>query len=433
MAVSVAAIEQEAAARLGPYETHASNASSTQSLFVADDLDSSATPGDKEGMYLLRRGQMANGTTVSVAAGDRQRTVKLYDPDGTAGNGVAGSLLVDRAWLVAPVDGEIAELHSLDPALELRPAVLKGLDRCYFLDRVAVALSGYAAERDLTAALPWLTKPQQVYGVYYLPTGDIYQPRPIPWYEPFEANGHVYLGSSPDPFPFSFYVRALRPVSSVVNNLSAPPSPPIADVATGGSLVNDATYYAAVTAIGTYGFSPASVPVALLTANDGSNTHVARLTVVQVPNTNRYGIYLSQNPAPLFVATITEAQRLAGCTITAQATVTATSPGAGLVDVRVAGIGTAAVQATGPTLDADVLNTDVPYAAAAACAEAWKIAQVRAKLIPLAKSGLGVTQDDANAEFTRQALQHVKQPPDRTQLSYPFGPRGLTGAGAIWD
>jgi len=431
---TLAQIEQEAAARLGPYELLSASATtaSTQTLFVADDLSSSAESGDRADYFLLRRGLLASGAAVGgFVAADRVRRIKLYDPDGTQGNGVAGSLLVDRVWTNAPVANEQAEIHALDPAKELRFCVQRGLERCYFLDRVQVALYAYNAERDVTAALPWLTRPQMIYGAYYLPTGSVYAPRPIPWFEPFEQGGHVYLGASPDPYPFAFYLRVLRPASSVVNNLYAPPSPAATDVVTGGSLAANTAYYAATAALTGYGTSPASAPTLLYTAADGSGTHVARLLVPQVPGANSYQVYLSTAALPLLVATVTEAQRLAGCTVTAQNTVTATSPAAGTVDVRVAGSGTAAVPAAGPQNDADVVNVDAVYPASAAHVAAWRY--FRPRMASVAAEGMYPSKDEAVAEFTRQARLRIKPPVERVQLSAPFGPRGLGSGGGWWD
>lgn len=128
---------------------------------------------------------------------------------------------------------------------------------------------------------------------------------------------------------------------TAVDKLSVPSSPTVADVATGGSLAFNTTYNVTLAAANKYG--PTTVPAvgSVTTANDAANTHVARTTIAQVTNATHYDLFISTAANPLWVARITEAERAAGVTITAVGTVSATSPGAGIVDIRVVGTGVA--------------------------------------------------------------------------------------------
>jgi hypothetical protein len=94
--------------------------------------------------------------------------------------------------------------------------------------------------------------------------------------------------------------------------------------------------------------------------------------------------------------------------------------------LRRAGVAPAAVQATGPTLDADVLAIDAAYGAAAACVEAWASGSVRPRLLQVAKGGMTLTRDEAVAWFTREAGLRIAPPPDRWEM-----PTALVGGTPI--
>ncbi len=149
------------------------------------------------------------------------------------------------------------------------------------------------------------------------------------------------FGRANQPVAYRGTSIAHRTAVTAVDKLAVPTALTVVDVATGGSLLASTTYHctwAANTLLG-----PTTVPANgdVATAADASNTHVARLTTVQVPNAVSYDLFVSTAAAPLWVARITEAQRAAGCTVTAVGTVTATSPGANKVDVQVVGTGVA--------------------------------------------------------------------------------------------
>lgn len=425
--VSLAQIEQEVGARVGPYLKDGCSATpSTGTLVYVDALKSSGNLGGLTDLWLLRRGKKTDGTSiVGFVSGDRQRLVKTYSSDD-------GYLEVDHAYTTAPVADEEIEVHLLDPRNQLRPAVLAGLRRCYVADRVTVALAGAAAERDLTAALPWLTEPWQVLDLSWsLGSNPIFAPQAVPFFRAFSQGGSVYVDSDAfDPFPYTVYVSVLRPAWTKVNGLSAPPIPTVADT-TGGSLLANTVYNAAVAAQTPDGTSPASPVTKLYTATDASNTHAARLTIPQVSGARNYLIYLSTAAAPLRVATISETQRAAGVTVTAVDTISATSPGAGMVDVRIAGTSTAAVQAAGPTSDDDTLDLSLEYAAAAGHIEAWRRPGARVILAAVAADGRGLSQQDAAAEFTNQSRWIAALTKQRIRVAEPVLPDLVASWGAF--
>lgn len=397
-------IEQEVSRRLGPFHalTASSVTASTQTLVYADELQTTVEAGGYDGLYLLRRS--------AALAADRVRMVASYDPAG-------GSLEVDRPYTNQPAGGEAFELMALHPSHQVRVAVQRGLDRCFVGDRVVVPSPTAAAERDLTAALPWLTRREQVLGVSWLESGSVYAPSPVDWWRSLAKGGRLWLAASPDPAPNSLYVDALRPVSSRVNGLSAPSAPTVTDLTTGGNLLANTVYYVAVAVDTPYGTSPASTLVRVRTANDGVNTHALRVYVPQQADASLYRLYvLALNP-PLRVANVTEAQRLAGVTITAQDTVSATSPGAGYVDLRVVGASSAAVQAAPPSSDTDVLDVPLDYAATAAHQYAWEA--FTEFLRPVASTGMTLGKDEVQAAWTKW-VNRLPKPPDRLELSYPY-------------
>lgn len=251
--VTLAQIEQTAAPRLGPYKqrAQASGTPATTSLAYFDELKTTANLGGVENLFMLRRGQKSDGTTVAVAAGDRQRVAATYDP-------IAGSVAPDRLWATPPVALEYIEFHHLDPTLELRVAVLSGLRRCFFEDRAQVTLSSAATERDLTAAIPWITRPDQVRRYQFTTTGATVLPEDVPWAQPFESGGHVWLGAWPDQYPSTLLITGLRPHSTWVNGASSTTGP----TADADTLSVDLDYAASAAHIEAWKLFPASLKAA---------------------------------------------------------------------------------------------------------------------------------------------------------------------------
>lgn len=222
MAITLADVEREVAPRLGPYRRIqvAAPGSANPPSFVANVLKSSRERGDvTEGTFILRRGVLADGSAVpGFVVDDRVREVKDYAP-------LTGTVTADRAYTVAPAQTEMMELHHLHPDEELRPAVLSGLRRCYFVDRANVTLTAASAERNITFALEWLTDPAQIYAIAAaLPSG-LDLPASIQWWRVFPRAGAVWLAASPDPYPNSLLVTALRPHFTYVNGAYAANGP----------------------------------------------------------------------------------------------------------------------------------------------------------------------------------------------------------------
>lgn len=300
MSVTLAAIERETAVRLGPYrlvEQSGATAATTAIAYV-DALKSAMDLGGMEDLWLLRRGVKTDGTAVpGFVSTDRQRQVRTY-------TSTTGALEIDRAWTTPPIATEQMELHYLDPANELRTAVLAGLKRCYFVDRATITLTSAAPERDLTTSAAWITKTTQVYLVEQQAVASNSLPSPAQWAKPFYKAGHVWLKISPDPYPDALLVTARRSHWAWVNS---------------------------------------------------------------------------------------------------------------------------AASTTGPTLDGDLLDLDVNYAAAAGHIEAWRY--VREKLRAPSAAGLAVSMEEAADEFTRQAdlnFQPLKQ--QALRLSQPYGLTGVQRA-----
>lgn len=75
---------------------------------------------------------------------------------------------------------------------------------------------------------------------------------------------------------------------------------------------------------------------------------------------------------------------------------------------------------TGPSEDDDALSVPLAYAAAAGHVEAWR--RLKHRLLPVAQTGLAVSQEEAATEFTRQAWTHFGRyvPAQRVQYGAPW-------------
>ena len=109
-----------------------------------------------------------------------------------------------------------------------------------------------------------------------------------------------------------------------------------------GSLNASTTYYVTAIPGNKYGTCTKAATInSQATSASGSNTHSIRLTIPQKAGAEHYGIFLSTDTAPKWVARVTEAQRAAGdFEVTAVGTVAAGGGNpAGTVDINVAGTG----------------------------------------------------------------------------------------------
>src|SRR5690348_9805390 len=98
--VTLADIERATALRLGPYSRRAQSATTvatTTQAFI-DELQTSTNAADLVNLFILRRGEKSDGSTLSVAPADRQRVVADQDP-------TTGGVQPDRAWTTPPVAG----------------------------------------------------------------------------------------------------------------------------------------------------------------------------------------------------------------------------------------------------------------------------------------------------------------------------------------
>jgi hypothetical protein len=174
-------IEQEIARRVGPFfmrSVHNYSPGqppqpvSTTTTIAIDAIRSTMDLGGLDGMFVLRRGRLSDGTRLPAddslgnprpfVADDRIRMVRQYRPQD-------GLLEVDRGYTYPTYDGEEVELHHLDPEEELRPAALSGLRRTYVVDvtNIPYASQGVPPVNvvDLTLLAPWITTRDQVYNV----------------------------------------------------------------------------------------------------------------------------------------------------------------------------------------------------------------------------------------------------------------------------
>lgn len=220
MTITLAEIEQEVASRVGPFKVLTADPTtptiSTTTYGVVPYLQSSLELDEVSGMFMLRRGVHADGTTLTINPLDRQRRVHAVDAS-------KGTVEADRPWQNPLDPNEVVEFHHLDPGQELRPAVLAGLRRCTVEDRFLLG-PGFIYECDLTAAVPWLTNPSQV---RLCQAG----PNPGGWpgawggmidlpFVAFEECGHVWLriaNGDMSPYYGGIYVTALHSYADLAN------------------------------------------------------------------------------------------------------------------------------------------------------------------------------------------------------------------------
>jgi len=209
MAVTLAQIEAEVAARVGPFAQHTVASGTTTTVTIAA-LTSSSALGGLNDLWLLRR--------AAAAVDDRQRRVASYAP-------ATGVLTVDRAYANAPQPSETIELGVLDPAQELRPAVLRALTRCYFVERAAVEVTPGQVAENLSKALYWIVDPVQIRAIESrLGTSHAL---PLTWYRLLsssatDGSGGLRVGAETVPPCAGVYVvEALRPHATWVNAADA--------------------------------------------------------------------------------------------------------------------------------------------------------------------------------------------------------------------
>lgn len=211
MAVTLAMVEQEVARRAGPFEEHVGDGNgSTTSATAATLRTSAADGGTYVGQWLQRR--------VAATGADRARRIVAYDP-------AAGRLTVDRAYTNAPALNEPFEVSPLDPVRHLRRAVVAGLGRCFFVDRVDVPVTAGRVEQSLSAALFWVVDVGQVRDVRArVGAVGVVADAPLDWVRPFSTSGGVSAGVTAAPAGV-YVVEALRPHATWVNGADAPNGP----------------------------------------------------------------------------------------------------------------------------------------------------------------------------------------------------------------
>jgi len=224
MSCTLAEVEQAVARRCGPFEIHLCTDAHSLTNVTATALVSSIDLGDWADVWLLRRGVLLSGQPVpGFSVYDRQRRVAGFTP-------ATGALVVDRPYALGVQAEEVIELGVLDPAQQLRPAVLAGLARTYFVDRVAVAPTGVGLEHDLSAALFWVVDVGQVRGIEYRSglAGTV-RPGSLGWHRVFATAAGVQVALA-GRMGGELIVEALRPHATWVSG---------ADSATGPTLDTD--------------------------------------------------------------------------------------------------------------------------------------------------------------------------------------------------
>lgn len=209
---TLADVEREFAARVGPYERRTVAAGATSKTFVITKLKTSLDLGGVEDLYVLRRGFMSDGTAIAgFNDDDRQRIIVTYTP-------ADGLIEVDRDYTTAPVAGEDIELHYLDPENELRPVVQAALtEHCRIGSRAAIRLNSFLAEQDITSYCPWITAVGQIWELSSAFTNSVFVPFLVNWWKDYARDGHLWVKMGPVPYPNSLLIDHWRWASTLVN------------------------------------------------------------------------------------------------------------------------------------------------------------------------------------------------------------------------
>lgn len=208
--VTLMELEERLARRTGPYYKYSAAAESSQENLVVDRLLSSINIGGLEDLYLLRRGVYMNGGRIfGFIDSDRYRTIASFDP-------LTGTVTPDRNWVVAPQETERIEMIYLDPEQQLRPAMLEGLERCYYWETALITTTGAVRTRDLQELLPWLKAPTDLVDVGYSIPGDVTPRTSLFWFNSYNQDGSIQ-GDADWTGPGNLAVTALRSHSTFVN------------------------------------------------------------------------------------------------------------------------------------------------------------------------------------------------------------------------
>jgi len=150
----------------------------------------------------------------------------------------SGELSVEP-WSDAPQAGDEAELHWLVSPDEWNDAIIRGLGRYWYLDRIPLVGVSNQNEYDLST-FPWLHK-YNLHGVWYFPTGSsIEQPwtGDGKWYGVRDDRGTLTLSIYP-PIDASttLYLECSRPTAPLYTDDAQPP--PLCDEALASALAYD--------------------------------------------------------------------------------------------------------------------------------------------------------------------------------------------------
>lgn len=228
MSITLAQLEQETARRVGPYYSYFADRqvpnTGTFDYTNVPELRSNIDLDSVTNLWVLRRGVDWQGNPVTFDVVDRQRTVSSYDA-------APGRVFADRPWGTVVAPGEVLEFHHLDPAQQLRAAVLAGLRRCWMVETVqaqplvATPFAGYPySGLDVTAQFPWLTEAWQIQRVragWLAPYGE------IPWDSYFSAGHLILSGVYGYALPSVLWLDVWRPAWSLVNGVDS--DGPVAD------------------------------------------------------------------------------------------------------------------------------------------------------------------------------------------------------------
>lgn len=212
---TLADVERAVARRVGPFfqVVHDSSRPGTARTAYVPELQSGLALGEPENLWCLRRGVKDDGTAIAVGDQDRRRLIQAYDS-------ASGSVIAERNWQQPCQPSEVLEFHHLNPRTELRPAVLAGLRRCFFVDQVVInSLDG---EVDVTAQASWITGPRQIQSLGYVyPTGG--HPHTELPFKAYTRGGHVLITAGGFILNGSV-VTARRPADTLVNGVDGYPT-----------------------------------------------------------------------------------------------------------------------------------------------------------------------------------------------------------------